>query len=321
MRVELAGGAFTEDRFELIVTLIRLFAESRHEWVVTPDQFEIVRAYFQEHAPTRAQAYALMAQKGAVSQAWSAGPATLRPVVSVTYDSMPDHVEDLTRPARLVVENQEGDGAFVLALAHVFEAGQVIRAHGNRWLEFVQGGGSGEVPKVVASEAATFRRVKRVAFLFDSDRMVPGEASKHEKAVAALGELGVPGHVLRFREAENYVPNRVLAAIAGPRRELAARIDALKKLDPHQRGHFDFKHGFWDRKKACPAVPDAQKDLYAPLPDHVMAALRNGFGENLTVILEREARAGKLKEADFEALGPEVVAELKGLLALLQEII
>ncbi|MBG0813846.1 hypothetical protein [Planomonospora sp. ID82291] len=321
MRVEIGGDAFTEDGFGLIVTLMQHFVESRHIWVVDPGQLDLVDGYFRDHAPKRSQTYGLLARKGLVSQAWT-GTAGSRPrTVTITGESLADHVWDLGKSARFVVENQEGDRAFVLALAHVFDADGIVEACAKGWLEFVQGGGSGEVPKVVKNEGSSFRRVKRVAFLLDSDRLTPGAPSKHDSAVEKLSESGLAGHVLRFREAENYVPNRVLAAAAGRRGELASRIDCLKSLNPDQRAHFDFKNGFSDRRNKCVSIPDVQRELYGQLSEQMKIGLRNGFGEGLTLLLEREAKAGNIDESDFSALGPAVCQELRELLALIREII
>ncbi|GAA2209989.1 hypothetical protein GCM10009850_054480 [Nonomuraea monospora] len=321
MRVELTGEAFTTEGFGLIVTLMQYFVESRHDWVVDPGQLGGVDAYFRDHAPKMAQTYGLLASKGLVSQAWTVTAAPRSRLVSIGRESLSDHVWDLGRSARFVVENQEGDRAFILALAHVFGAKDIVEACEKGWLEFVQGGGSGEVPKVVRHEEAAIRRVKRVAFLLDSDRLMPGERSKHEAAVTELRALGISGHVLDFREAENYLPNRVLAATIEPPERLTEKIRHLKTLTSPQRAHFDIINGFWDRKNFCAAIPAAQQDLYGDLAESVRVGLRHGFGHGLTLVLHREAEAGNVKETDFAALGPTVAEELKTLLALVREII
>ncbi|MEU5865727.1 hypothetical protein ABZ815_31465 [Nonomuraea sp. NPDC047529] len=321
MKIELTSEAFTDEAFELIIELMRYFIESRHDWVVAPEQLGHVNAYFRQYAPKKAQAYALMAEKGMVSQAWAGSTASPSRTVRISGESLSDHVSDLGRPARFVVENQEGDRAFILALAYVFGTDEIVKAWTKNWLEFVQGGGSGEVPKVVKTEGEAFRRVKRVAFLLDSDRLTPEEPSRHQGALARLAELGVTGHILRFREAENYLPNGVLAAVRASQPELTAKIDCLKALSVEQRGYFDFKNGFWDRRLECARVPEVQAELFHSLPDRVRVGLRHGFGEGLTLILEQEAKAGKLKRSDFDALGPDVCEELQSLLALVRDII
>lgn len=316
MRVELAGDVFTEDGFALIIVLMRQFIESRHHWVVDLGQLDLVDEYFQDYAPKHAPVFGEVARKGLVSQAWSS-PQSRPSVVSVTGQTLADHVEDLGRPAKFVVENRDGDGEFLLALAYVFGAEEILKACEEKWLEIVQGGGSGEVPKVVRHENAAFRRLKRVAFLLDSDRMTPDEVSKHEETAAELRAEGIDGHILRFREVENYVPDRVLEQ----ERAMAGKVVHLKALVPEQRAHFDMKKGFYDGKRKQIVVPAAQKSLFASLDDATKAGLQFGFGKGLMEILGREAKAGHLKESDFEKIGPGVCDELEALLALLRQII
>jgi hypothetical protein len=320
MRVELSADVLSDDGLELIATLIRYFSEDRHDWVVGVRQLPALEAYFTEQAPKRAGVWTHLASKSVVSQAWTAGPPR-RGTVTVTRESLADHVEDLGSAARCVVENSEGDRAFVLAIAHALGVEKVIIAKERGWLKFVQGGGSGEVPKVARREREDFRRTTRVVFLFDSDRMTPEETSKHEANANELREDGIDGHILRLREAENYVPNRVLAAapVSEPRRTLHERIDHLKTLTPEQRGHYDMKKGFSKGERL--QIPAAQHDLYRSLPEHTQVGLRLGFGDGLTQILLREAEAGNLDESDFDALGPGVRDELHAILDLLHQIL
>ncbi|GAA1546531.1 hypothetical protein GCM10009678_31440 [Actinomadura kijaniata] len=324
MRVELSANVFTDGNFELLTRLIGYFIEARHDWIADDNETLVVMdGYFRRHAPVRAQVWSSLVRKEPTRQVWSAGRPE-PPTVRVTHESLPEHVEDLSATARVVLENKGGDGDFLLAVAHVFRAERIIEAKERRWLKFVQGGGSGEVPKVVRDECADFRRVKRVVFLLDSDRWTPGEPSKHEKAVAELRAEGVHGHILRFREIENYVPNCILAAVAVPRqqrREFDERLKSLRGLVPEQRAHFDMKKGFHDSRTQAARVPDEQRQLYGSLRQTTVVALRKGFGDGLTALLLREAKAGRLKEEDFGDLGPGVCDELREILALIERIV
>jgi hypothetical protein len=323
MRVELAADVLTDDGLELIAALIRYFSEGRHDWIVDVHQLPVLAEYFREQAPKRAGTWTDLAKKGSVSQAWTAKPSR-QLTVTVTRESLADHVDDLGTAARIVVENCESDGAFVLAIAHVLGAARVVKAKESGWLKFVQSGGSGEVPKVVRAEHADFNRTPRVTFLLDSDRMTPDEPSKHEAIAAELHQAGIHGHILRFREAENYVPNRLLAAASVPQPRsvpVHERVGKLATLTHEQRAHFDMKKGFADRHAQWFVIPDEQQDLYGGLPEQTCAKLRLGFGDDLTRILLREAEAGNLKESDFAGLGPGVCDELRAILDLLQRIL
>src|SRR5262249_13891263 len=125
------------------------------------------------------------------------------------------HSETLLLRLR-IVEDQDSDGCFIRVLARVLQADQVLRALSQGWLEIEHGGG-GSLAKVAESAVGRYRRLVRVAALLDSDRMVPGQrTNSHEKA-DRLRLLGVLVHVLELREAENYVPNRILRTIGRPR--------------------------------------------------------------------------------------------------------
>ncbi|WP_067795479.1 hypothetical protein [Actinomadura formosensis] len=323
MRVEILPDAFTEEGYECLVTLILYFTETRHEWVVDIRHIDFVEEYFRRHAPTRAGIWGDLARKSQVSGFW-APDSSRRPGVQVTRESLADDVHDLGSAARLVLENGAGDGAFVLAIAHVLGAGRVVAAKERGWLKFVQGGGSGEVPKVARNEREDFKRTCRVTFLLDSDRMTPGEPSKHEAAVGELRDAGIFGHILCFREIENYVPNRVLAAASVPEPRnvpLTERIAHLKVLSHEQRAHFDMKKGFADRRGQGYEIRPEQQKLYRSVPESARVGLRLGFGDGLMQVLLREAEAGHLKETDFTALGPDVCDELRAILDLVQRIL
>ncbi|MEV5570208.1 hypothetical protein AB0L06_09165 [Spirillospora sp. NPDC052269] len=322
MKVELSPDVFTDECFELIAALVRYFAVGRHEWRVDVSHLPLAEGYFREHVPKRAPTWSDLARKGLVSGAWTSHTSG-RGAVTVTRETLEDHVHDLGLAARLVVENREADGAFVLALAHVFDPGRLVEAVERGWLKIVQGGGSGEVPKVVRNEQEEFRRRSRVTFLLDGDRLTPGVRSKHQAVADELREVGAQGHVLRFREVENYIPNRVLAAVSvpAPRRGLDERIKCLKTLTHDQRAHFDMKKGFADRKRERVEIHSEQQELYGSLPESIQVGLRLGFGDGLTILLLREAEAGKITESDFDALGPAVCDELRAILNLLYEIL
>ncbi|WP_062435285.1 hypothetical protein [Herbidospora daliensis] len=309
----MAGDAFTLEGFHEIIQLMGHFIEGRHEWMVDIRDVGAIEGYFQSHVPKMAKTYELMARKAMVSATWS-GPAA----VVITRDSLSDHTHDLARPAKVVVENQESDRCFVVAVAHILGDRRLLDAHRMGWLEFSQGGGSGELAKIVRAERGRFRRLFRVTFVLDSDRLTPDGASKHEGKIATLIKEGVPGHLLQFREAENYLPTKVLAASSGAPSEKSKKLGHLKRLTPDQRAHLDVKKAFWNGKEKRFAVLPEQVDLYDSLEPKVIEGLGQGFGEGLCALFERLAEAGALTEAD---LGPEATADLRLMLELLQTII
>ena len=147
--------------------------------------------------------------------------------------------------------------------------------------------------------------------LLDSDRLIPRQRTgSHDKEDKLTG-LDVAVHVLDRREAENYVPHRVLAQI-GRRAVASRRLELFKRLTQDQREHFDMKHGF-RKAGAPPAVLPAQRDLFDALDHDVRLGLHDGFGQDLLQRMHDDRES--LTERDFAQLGDNVVGELRALLA------
>ncbi|GAB2811404.1 hypothetical protein GCM10022221_06080 [Actinocorallia aurea] len=322
MRVEVASDAFAGGGFEDVITLMRYFSEDRHTWVVDPDQLPAVERFFREHTPSKAQTYTRLARGASVSgRAWTSRRRTRSETVQVTGSDLAEHTADLGRSAKVVVENGDADRAFIMAVARVFGHERVTEAFERAWLEFTHSGGGGDLPKRAVHEASRFHLLHRVVFVLDGDRMTPEEHSKHEAVAKRLRRRKIEGHILNRREVENYIPTKVLAAVNGRRPAVTAKVAHLKTLIPKQRAHFDIKNGFTDKRTKEAVVPTVQAELFAALSPATVKGLKEGFGEGLPQLLEREAEAGNVKESDFAALGPEVCEELKALLALIDQII
>jgi len=315
LRVNLAVEVFSEaEALPDLLNLLRCFAEGRHDWVADAVVIAAAERYLAEHAPQLASTYIELGRKGTVAAAWSGSIGT--GAVQVGAADLAEHASDLCRPALLIVEDQDSDGCFIRVLARVLQAEQVLRALSQGWLEIEHGGG-GSLAKVAESAVGRYRRLVRVAALLDSDRMVPGQRTNaHEKA-DRLRLLGVLVHVLELREAENYVPNRILRAVGRPR-DASRKLDLLKRLTQQQRGHYDMKIGFGP-VNSSPNVPDEQAGLFGDLDAEVLLGLRGGFGRDLLKRLEDDG--GRLTERDFAGLGADVLAELRALLSALISVI
>ncbi|HEX5496812.1 MAG TPA: hypothetical protein VFX70_19795 [Mycobacteriales bacterium] len=312
LSVETFGGA---EALPDLLSLLRCFAEGRHDWVAGPAVVAAAERYLTEHAPRLAASSVGLARKGTVAAMWSGGCDRSAPV-RVGPGDLADHAADLCRPAVLVVEDHLSDGCFVRALAEVFRAQRLRRALSQGWLEITHGGGSSLV-KVAESVAGRYRRRVRAAALLDSDRLVPGQHTDSHRKAERLARAGVVVHVLELREAENYLPDRVLGR---PNRSggCARKVRLLARLTPEQRGHFDMKNGFGPPQHP-PAFPIEQVILFGQLDSGTLVGLRGGFGRDL---LRRLAGAcAELTEEDFASVGPDVAGELRSLLATLTSVI
>ncbi|MEV4251557.1 hypothetical protein AB0J52_00150 [Spirillospora sp. NPDC049652] len=315
MRVELTAAVLEADEHaEEVLTLLSFFMNGRHAWVVSPGLTTTVTSFIERHmTEQRAPTYKQLMMKAATQQRAYRPSATPDPV-RISPEDVRDHVDDLGRPAVLVVENNRSDAMFVRAVAKMFAARDILKALEDRRLVIEHGGG-GDTYRRAREEHESFRRCPRAATLLDSDRWAPGTPEKNAPRIAELRKLGVRIHVLTLREAENYAPNRVLHAVK-PIHLSSARLVHLKKLDHGQRGHFDMKHGF----KKTRGLPKQQQRLFAGTPTRVIKGLDDGFGENILKVFE--SMADRLSETDLTRdVGEEVPDELRGLLAMLREIL
>jgi hypothetical protein len=296
-----------------ILRILNCFATGRHEWAANPASIKAAHDYLTVNAPNLAATYADLGEKAIVGAAWRTGARAITVQISVT--DLDEAVDDLCRPAVLVVENATSDGHFVRSVATVFDSDLVLRALDEDWLTIRQAGGSGQLRTIAEHERAKFTRHTRVVVLFDSDSMAPEHETQNHKDASKLESTGITVHVLRLREAENYVPNRVLASF-GHGSDLAEKLDHLKLLKLEQRGHLDMKKGFTLGPDG-PKVPDTQQELFDDVKPATLKVLCGGFGHGL---LPRLADvADSLSCDDFARIG--VDGELRDLLVKIEAVI
>ncbi|MEO3922743.1 hypothetical protein ABGB07_02500 [Micromonosporaceae bacterium B7E4] len=321
MRVELAAeifrdtdettGPYDPQNLTHLYNLLYCFVDQRHDWVTNGMVVVAVEEFLPKHLPELAATLAAVARKASTAQSWVGTTQVSSDVVRVSRADLVEHAADLCQQAVVVVENQESDGCFLQAVVHVLGDERIRRAIDNGWVEIANGGGS-SLLKVAANAARRFRRVVRVAAVLDSDRLIPRQRTGSDDKAEQLKTLRVAVHVLARREAENYVPYRVLATVGRPA-DASRRLTLLKQLTPEQREHYDMKYGF-NRVDRSAAATDAFQQVFpAYVPPAPRTGLHDGFGTDL---LERmHAQRERLTEHDFAQLGAGVVAELRELLA------
>lgn len=316
MRIEIGPGVFYRaEALPDLLVLFQSFIDGLHDWVAAPETIAVAREYLREHAPRLAETFVELARKGTVAVTWAAAQSGT--VVRIENDDLSEHVVDLCkRPAVVVVENSTTDGSFIRTLCSVFNSSRLLEALANHWLEIEHGGGS-DLRKVAQDLAQRYHRRVRVMALVDSDRMFPGQETQKDVDAARMMAVGVVVHVLELREAENYVPNRVLG-MAGDPRDASRKLTLLERLTPEQRGYFDIKHGFGPVSRP-PQIRQEQQALFHGVDREVLLGLRGGFGENLLTLMESISNG--LTESDFSFLGEPCTTELRTLLAKLVEVI
>lgn len=153
------------------------------------------------------------------------------------------------QPLRLLLEN-ERDGLLLECMAQAFGASTVEDAYLRGWLRPDGRGGGGEV--LVAVRAR--RRLERLFVFVDSDRTADGGPPGATTAAIVdecATEPRVPCHVTQRREKENYIPSRLLGALAQVARKRRGRtfrqkLEEWLALTEEERHHDDVRSRFGD---------------------------------------------------------------------------
>jgi hypothetical protein len=247
MRVEIVPDVFRtpgprKPAIQAVFRLLETFDMGRHDWVIDPFDVDDFADFMPSHFPSLAGTYASMARLASKREAAWTGIRQHSAVV-VDVESLVDLATDLGQSAVVVVEDEFSDGDHFLAtLIEVFGPERLRRAYREGWLKVQHSGGSGRMPRVAAKTARRFRRLIRVVAFLDSDRMTLDSAGNSDKA-AILAEHCAHVHMLAWREAENYVPDRVLTRCGNS--DLAReRTRILNRLLPRQRAVYDMKRAF-----------------------------------------------------------------------------
>ncbi|MBO4141924.1 hypothetical protein J5U46_17355 [Micromonospora tulbaghiae] len=283
MRLDIEPEVFTSGDRMSVINLLALAVEGQHEW--RPSLPAALSA--ERFAKEEARVLSEFVEKALVE---AANPAPAAPAVArITAAKLKEFVADLRRPATLVVENRLADGGFVRAVAAALGDHRVVEAlaPGRQWLCFSHGGGSGDIPELAGDERAAFTVLVRVAVLFDSDREHAAHPGRNQDKVQKCRDNGVAEvHLLAWRMMENYAPFPIWHHHFPYRPE---HVDELRAIEPTRRGYLHLKDWFKERRCRVP---------------------KKVFPADVA-----------LTEDDFAELGPDVVAELRELLAMIHRIL
>ncbi|MEV0003072.1 hypothetical protein AB0H28_12405 [Micromonospora sp. NPDC050980] len=202
---------------------------------------------------------------------------------AITAAELKELVADLSRPAVLVVEDEITEECFLLALAEAFDAKRIVHAIRADWLTIGHAGGKDRMPQFVERRRRHFALLVRLAALMDSDRKHPGHRTRNDTYAAKIRAVdGVELHLWGCRETENYIPCRAWEESLPAR---LPKVDALRSKSVEERRYLDVKKHFGEMPRPL-------------IAEHTC-----------------------LTEEDFAELGPEVVAELRELLAMIHRIL
>jgi hypothetical protein len=296
---------------QAVFRLLETFDVGRHDWIIDPFEVDDFANFAPSHFPSLAATYASMARLASKrTAAWTGDEQ--REAIFVDNTSLVDLAADLGQSAVVVVEDLPSDGErFLGTLIEVFGPNRLRDAYREHWLEVVHSGGTGRMPAVAAAAAKRFRKLVRVVAFLDSDRLTldaPGNRAKVERLATHCAYV----HLLAWREAENYVPDVVLARCVS-HSPASKTVETLRRLLPHQRGVYDMKYGF--RK----GVQPEQMDIFGDLGASDLEILRDGFGKDILATLF--ALRSELTAADFEAVDPDAASELRALLDAIDRLV
>jgi len=299
MRVVVEGAVFAALSNTLALAQLLNFAvDRRHTILIQPD--------FQRYDPDSAINRWLMRQSQELREAFQLGLETSlqaeardfdRDVtVLISAESQPATIAEstarifrlplaaanafLAQPLRILVENARNDRAFILRMLPTTWRDQLEQYEAERWVEFVSGGGLGELKKSlqILTTRPAHERSRRIA-IFDSDAREPRKPSKESESVRDdCQRLDVACHQLARRAAENYIPLPALLAWTSiiPQNTPPTRcLQGFRKLNAQQRHHFNMRDGL--KKDAKAGV----SPLYHDLPAEVHENLLVGFGDKV----------------------------------------
>lgn len=175
-------------------------------------------------------------------------------------------------PLTLLVENRHSDGAFLRRVFHELDRPL------SRWfrdsfaaLRFDSVGGSGNIPKEVQDRCQTsVPGGPRLVVIADSDRDRPGAPHQTARKIkTTCKRYEIPCWILAKREAENYLPERLLRAYPDGGPNHSDTVDAWSELSEEQKDFFDMRKG--------PSKSSEANPLFVGIPE----ALEHGFGEGI----------------------------------------
>ena len=212
--------------------------------------------------------------------AWTLAPHTR--YVRVTAHPTAEHELAPERASRLadeplviLVENRDSDGAFVARV--VTELDRSLHGVWGREgepIRFDSVGGIDQMPQEVERRTRAVPYRPRLVAVSDSDRKGPGdsESGKAQRLRETCDRHDLPCWVLAKREAENYLPQVLLAARPNTDQR---RVEAWGRLDDVQKDFFDMKDGLPE------ALSTIEEALFNDLSDADREILSTGFGRHV----------------------------------------
>ena len=222
--------------------------------------------------------------------------------------SLADAKTFLSFPFKVFVENANADRAFLFAYMDKNDRDYFEELEQKSWLQFIHGGGTGDLQKQVENEINVYPRAElRVFAMFDNDGLAPGKFSaKTIQLSTVCTNNKVEHHRLNRRAIENYVHHFAISEYAKNlqrRRATWARkaLDSFKKLTDDEKDFFNMKAGIRGDKGKAPGQQYSNS-----LKPHEERWLEIGFGKNLARVFHYPHFSQKSNNVDYIRAAAEV---------------
>ena len=212
-----------------------------------------------------------------------------------------DCLSFLAQPFSVLVENEWFDGSFLLWMARALNREALITAYRANRFVFRHAGGKGSL-KRSASVFSTGvwptpdRRYAKAMTLWacavlDNDAKYPGHAP-NATLIRELEPWVTFVHELARRSIESYLPYTALTRYDRGA-AFKEQVDALFRLSPDQRRHYNMKTGLRLKDNgnptkaaylAAPEISHQERTLFGTIPEVDWDKLAPGFGKGLSTI-------------------------------------
>jgi hypothetical protein len=294
MIIEIEAAVFEEQMaHQDIDRIVYKIEDGWHVWDTEPhENFDAIAqsTWAQESARTTRIAKELFIA-ATTRSAWGFGPHTRR--IRVALEPRSD--DELTptdaralaeQKLRLLVENRDGDGAFISRIVNELDA-PLAKYFGDLSstecpVDIDSLGGKGQMKSHV--EAVSIRPFRpRLVVVADSDRTGPQQSpdTAGQRLQHACEQRGIACWILQKREAENYLPQELLEAKEHADCAHQRRVDAWSKLSDEQKDYYDMKNGLPAEVEDVDGDLTAEQALFSSIGVADRAVLESGFGPKI----------------------------------------
>lgn len=338
MKVKISAELLEDSRdFDVLDDIARHFQTGRHVWDIPARDIEAIEgsAWLLSEVESRAgrrnrevfekSAKFAVEQRGAQIDAGGEPASRCHTAlldISSNQELRPS-LRELEQPARVFLEDGESDARFLTCVVRAYERaalGDALEST-REWVVFEHCGGKTSIKRRVedtlARSAMPGVSRRRMLALLDSDRYYAAHESQGVTTARTITTCMIAVHMLRKREAENYIPVGRLAELD---QQYQAASETFAALTTEQRDHFDMKNGF-GLKQDKVVLSKHHRPLYESVPEVDKRALVGGFGKNCGRVFESDIAREELDEVCSVPDEQAAARELLGIVLAMEALV